>query len=225
MIDKKKIVDTLERIPVDELMHKIEAGFVAYSQGKVNIPPVGHLHFDDPPADIHVKHGYILANDYYVVKIASSFYRNPEINLPSSNGLMLIFSKNTGELLSVLLDGGYLTDVRTAIAGAVAAKYLTPSKVTCIGIIGAGAQARLQLIYLRKVIDCHHVMVWGRDAEKLKKYASNMDYLGLDIMGCFILSATCAWSYNVSNYVSQTNLKVGIIYGDRLISTKLNRVL
>jgi len=57
-------------------------------------------------------------------------------------------------------------------------------------------------------------MVWGRDAEKLKKYASNMDYLGLDMMGCFILSATCAWSYSASNYVSQTNLKVGIIYGD-----------
>ena len=179
IIDKKKIVDTLEVIPIGELIHKIEAGFVAYSQGKVNIPPVGHLHFDDPPGDIHVKQGYILGGDCYVVKVASNFYRNPEINLPSSNGLMLIFSKNTGELLGILLDEGYLTDVRTAIAGAIAAKYLAPSKVTCIGIIGTGTQARMQLKYLTKVIDCNHVIVWGRRAEKLQAYVSDMDYLRL----------------------------------------------
>jgi ornithine cyclodeaminase len=56
-----------------------------------------------------------------------------------------------------------LTDVRTAAAGAVAAKYLAPREIGCIGIIGAGLQAKLQLDYLREVTSCRRVKLWARD--------------------------------------------------------------
>ena len=83
------------------------------------------------------------------MKIASGFYKNPALGISSSNGLNLVFNQKTGVLETILLDEGYLTDVRTAIAGAVVAKYLAPDTVKSIGIIGCGIQARLQLKYLK----------------------------------------------------------------------------
>ncbi|MFX1300522.1 MAG: ornithine cyclodeaminase family protein, partial [Promethearchaeota archaeon] len=76
----------------------IEEGFIAYSQGKVVVPPVGEMIFKDPPGDCHIKYGYIKGGDFYVIKIAQGFYDNPKIGLPSINGLNLLFSQKTGEI-------------------------------------------------------------------------------------------------------------------------------
>ena len=149
------------------LMAAIEAGFVAYSQERAIVPPVGELLLADPPGEVHIKYGYIKDEEYYVIKIASGFYDNPGLGLPSSNGLMLLFSQKTGQLVSTFLDEGLLTDIRTAVAGAIAAKYLGPREVGCIGIVGTGMQARLQLQHLRAVTECRQVLVWGRDQAKL----------------------------------------------------------
>lgn len=160
----------LRACPDSELIQIIEDGFVRYSNGEVVVPPVGHLPFINPPGDLHIKYGFIKEDDYYVIKLASGFYENPKIGLSSSNGLMLVFSQKTGELLSILLDEGYLTDIRTALAGSVVAKYLAPQQVNKIGIVGTGIQARLQLRFLKSVIDCREVIVWGRSDEKLSDY-------------------------------------------------------
>lgn len=153
-----------------ELIQVIEDGFVSYSKGNVIVPPVGHLPFTNPPGDLHIKYGYIKDDNFFVVKLASGFYENPMIGLSSSNGLMLVFSQKTGELLSILLDEGHLTDIRTALAGAVVAKHLAPKKITTVGIVGTGIQARLQLQFLKSILDCREVIVWGRSAEKLNDY-------------------------------------------------------
>ena len=168
-------------LPSVDLMGEIENGFIAYSQGRAVVPPVGELVMRDPPGDVHIKYGYLTGDDYYVIKIASGFYENPKLGLPSSNGLMLVFSQKTGALEAVLLDEGYLTDIRTAIAGAIAAKYLAPSKVERIGIVGTGMQARLQLEYLAPVTDCREVLVWGRSADKLAAYEQDMTEKGFRV--------------------------------------------
>ena len=168
-------------LPSVDLMGEIENGFIAYSQGRAVVPPVGELVMRDPPGDVHIKYGYLTGDDYYVIKIASGFYENSKLGLPSSNGLMLVFSQKTGALEAVLLDEGYLTDIRTAIAGAIAAKYLAPSKVERIGIVGTGMQARLQLEYLASVTDCREVLVWGRSADKLAAYEQDMTEKGFRV--------------------------------------------
>jgi ornithine cyclodeaminase len=142
---------------------------------------VGELILHDPPGDVHIKYGYLTGDDYYVIKIASGFYENFKLDLPSSNGLMLVFSQQTGALEAVLLDEGYLTDVRTAVAGAIAAKYLAPSNIERIGIVGTGMQARLQLEYLAPVTGCREVLVWGRSEDKLAIYAQDMAARGFSI--------------------------------------------
>ena len=153
-----------------DVISEIEKGFVAYSEGKVVVPPVGELLFEDPPGDTHIKYGYLINDNYFVIKIASGFYNNPELGLSSSQGVNLLFSARTGVLEAVLLDEGNLTNIRTAAAGACIAKYLAPSKVENVGILGAGIQGRLQLEYLLKVISPEKVYVYDKLLESLNSY-------------------------------------------------------
>jgi ornithine cyclodeaminase len=159
----------------------IEEGFAAYSRGEVVVPPVGELVFNDPPGDVHIKYGYIKGDDFYVIKIASGFTDNPRLGLPSGDGLMLVYSQKTGVLEAILLDEGYLTNLRTAVAGAVAAKYLAPRAVTAVGIVGAGVQGRMQLEWLGRVRTFDEAVVWGVNDEELAAYRRDMASPGLRI--------------------------------------------
>jgi len=175
-------LDQIQRALKDvDPIQSIEDGFIAYSRGKVVVPPVGELLFKDPPGDVHIKYGYIIDDDYYVIKIASGFYPKSSDLVQHQSGLMLLFRQKTGELETVLLDKGFLTNVRTAAAGAVVAKYLAPKKVSCIGIIGAGVQARMQLQYLKSIVACSNVFVWGLNQKELDNYKKDMDSLGFKI--------------------------------------------
>ncbi len=161
-----------------DLSASIAQGFVAYSQGRVVVPPVGELMFDHPPGDTHIKYGYIQGAPHYVIKIAAGFYENPTIGLPSNSGLMLVFSSRTGQIETILLDEGYLTDVRTAVAGQIAAQYLAPTRIHAIGVLGTGVQARMQVEYLKPVTQCSRVIVWGRNRERALEYKKEMGNMG-----------------------------------------------
>jgi ornithine cyclodeaminase len=171
----KKALTAVDPVPL------IEEGFAAYSRGEAVVPPVGELVFDDPPGDVHIKYGYVKGDDFYVIKIASGFYDNPKLGLPTGDGLMLVHSQKTGVLEAILLDEGYLTNLRTAVAGAVAAKYLAPRAVTAVGIVGAGVQGRMQLDWLRRVRTFDEAVVWGVDEEELAAYRRDMASPGLRI--------------------------------------------
>jgi len=168
-------------LPSVDLVDEIERGFVAYSRGDSVVPPVGELILEDPPGEVHIKYGYIKGDDYYVIKIASGFYGNKALGIPAGNGMMLMFSQKTGEPVAILHDEAYLTDIRTAVAGTIAAKYLAPSSVECIGIAGTGNQARLQLEYLKPVTGCRKVLLWGRDRSKFDAYIEDMTLHGFAI--------------------------------------------
>jgi ornithine cyclodeaminase len=173
-----QIKDVLKSLqPIKE----IEEGFVAYSAGKAVSPPVGEMLFKDPPGETHIKYGYLVDDDYYVIKIASGFFESPSTSRYTSDGLILLFKKGTGELACALLDECHLTNVRTAAAGAVSAKYLAPKNIDCIGILGAGTQGRMQVEYLAPVIDCKEVMVWGLNQKELDDYKKDMEPLGYRI--------------------------------------------
>jgi ornithine cyclodeaminase len=162
-----------------DLIPAIEAGFVAYSEDRATVPPVGELQLDR--GEVHIKYGYLDGGEHYVIKIASGFYGNPSLGLPSGHGLMLLFRQETGEPVCLLDDGGWLTDVRTAVAGAIAAKHLAPATVERIGIYGTGVQARLQLLHLRPIVDCRRVLVWGRRQAALTSYREEMAGAGFEV--------------------------------------------
>jgi ornithine cyclodeaminase len=166
-------------LPSLDLLAAIEEGFAAYSAGRAVIPPVGELLLEN--GEVHIKYGYLKEGEYYVVKIASGFFGNPKLGLPSNNGLMMLFSQRTGAPAALLLDEGHLTDVRTAVAGAIAAKHLAPNDVERIGILGTGVQARLQLQHLEQVTACRDVLAWGRSEEPLARYRGDMKKRGFTV--------------------------------------------
>jgi ornithine cyclodeaminase len=163
------------------LLQRIENGFLAYSKNKVNMPPVCHMQFLEPPGDLHVKCASTAEEDYYVVKIASCFPENPKLNLPSIQGMMLLFNQKTGLPEVLFLDGGYMTHLRTAVAGAICAKHLAPKNPHAIGIIGAGQQARFQLKFLSYVTPCREVWVWARNKSECEKYQQDEALKDFDI--------------------------------------------
>lgn len=178
IITLDKIKEIIAKV---DLIACAKQSFIAYSQSKAVVPPIGEMIFNNPPGDVHIKYGYIIDDEDYLVKIASGFYQNPTLNLPSSGGVMLLFSQKTGQLKAILLDEGHLTNLRTAAAGAVAAQYLAPKFIHSIGIVGSGTQAKLQLQYLKTITACRKAMVYGRDQQKLLAFQSEMTALGFDI--------------------------------------------
>jgi ornithine cyclodeaminase len=159
----------------------MERAFAAQARGLGRLPPVGEIRFDAPPGEVHIKSGHIAGDAHFVVKVATGFYENPKHGLPSSSGLMAVFDARTGQPRAILLDGGRLTDIRTAAAGAVAAKYLAPPDLTCIGILGAGIQARLQAQYLTRVTDCRTLVLWARRDEAAAACARDLAAMGFAV--------------------------------------------
>ncbi len=156
-----------------DLIPLIEKGFVDYSNGLAVVPPVGELLFEQPSGEAHIKYGYIKEQAYYAVKIASGFPANTALGLKTSQGVVLLFSQETGALCCVLLDEGLLTDVRTAIASMITLKHLAPKKIKRIGIVGTGVIAKLQLAFLHQVTDCKDIMVWGRTPANVTAFQSH----------------------------------------------------
>ena len=171
IINLNEIRSIVKRIDVIAAMKE---GFIQYSNGNTVVPPVGELLFDNPPGDVHIKYGYIKGDDFYVIKIASGFYDNLKLGIPSGQGLMLLFNQKTGQLEAVLLDEGHLTNIRTAAAGALAAKYFAPKELKAVGIIGTGVQAKLQLLHLQENNPCRTVWLWGRSKEHAQKLKSEL---------------------------------------------------
>ncbi len=186
----------VERSRIDEVLAEldlvpiIDEAFRGYSAGRAVVPPVGELLLDK--GEVHIKYGAIAGDDYYVIKIASGFYANPALGLPSSNGLMLVFRQDTGELEAVLLDEGRLTDVRTAAAGAVGAKALGPPEVERFGVIGVGVQARLQIQQLAPLFETREVLAWGRDPVRVEVYRADMARAGFAVTAVADPSAVAA---------------------------------
>ena len=168
-----------------QLIPIIEDAFKSLALGKTTMPPILRLDIEKYHGESDVKAAYIDGLDSYAIKVASGFFNNPNLGLPSSNGLMILLDSKTGVLKSVLLDKGYLTDVRTAIAGAIAAKHLSNPESSNVGIIGAGIQAKMQLEALLLVRNIKTAYIWSRDSKKTNTFVKNIkDKINIKIIAC-----------------------------------------
>lgn len=152
----------------------VEEAFRALATLPVVMPPILRLDMPQHHGEVDVKTAYVPGLDGFAVKISSGFFDNPRLGLPSGNGMMLLLSARTGQVEALLLDNGYLTDVRTAAAGAVAAKHLSREGSSVAAILGAGLQARLQLEALTLVRPIGEARIWARDAARAEVAASDL---------------------------------------------------
>ena len=168
----------------EQLIPIIEDAFKNLALGKTTMPPILRLDVEKYHGETDVKAAYIEGLDSYAVKVASAFFNNPKLGLQSSTGLMILLDSQTGFIKSVLLDKGYLTDVRTAIAGAIAAKHLSNHDSTKAGIIGAGLQAKLQLEALTLLRKINTAYIWSRDSNKTNKFVEQINNLNVNLEVC-----------------------------------------
>ena len=142
----------------------VREAFVKLARGQTTLPGVIGLDLPERQGEVHVKGAYLHGSPFFSIKEAGGFYGNARVGLPTTSGLVLVFDARTGFLRMILLDNGYLTDLRTGAAGALAADLLAPHTVETVGIVGSGSQARYQLEALLGVRQPRRVLIHGRSA-------------------------------------------------------------
>jgi ornithine cyclodeaminase/alanine dehydrogenase-like protein (mu-crystallin family) len=172
-LNKPQIMELFE---FNEAKNLIQNAYIASAEGNVQTAEVVHLGFPEANGDCHIKSGHINGTASYVIKIASGFYNNPSKGLPSSNGMMLAFSAENGKTVAILRDEGWLTDMRTAIGGALATRALARADAAKVLIIGTGIQARFQAICLGQLMPERmlNFSVWGRNSAAAQNLAHEL---------------------------------------------------
>lgn len=162
-------------VPLDEAaVDCISDAFAALATRDVAMPPILSMAIPDHNGEIDVKTAYVPGLPAFAVKMSPGFFDNPTRGLPSTSGLMVVFSSETGLVQALLLDNGYLTDVRTAAAGAVAARHLARHDASTAAILGAGMQARLQLKALMLVRPIRGARIWARRSDAAEAAAEEL---------------------------------------------------
>ncbi|OXT02186.1 ornithine cyclodeaminase family protein [Notoacmeibacter marinus] len=152
----------------------VEQAFLALATTDVIMPPILSMAIAPFNGEVDVKTAFVPGIDSFAIKISPGFFDNPKIGLSSTSGLMVVFAARTGTVEALLLDNGYLTDIRTAAAGAVAARHLSRDDASTACILGAGSQCKLQLKALCLVRSISRAAIWARDLDKARAAAVEM---------------------------------------------------
>ena len=158
----------------DQALEAMLGAFAALARGEVHQPfPIG-LDLTDRRGEVHLKGAYVEGDPYFAFKVATGFYDNPSKGLPTGSGLVLAFDAWTGLPAALLQDNGYLTELRTAGAGALSVDLLARRDARSVGFVGAGVQARFQLDAIARVRDLERVAVWSRSPERVAGFIEEM---------------------------------------------------
>ncbi|MFQ3787993.1 cyclodeaminase [Halomonas sp. A29] len=180
-------------VGIDEkALRQVEAGFAALGRGEAIQPPILSMSMEEFGSEVDVKTAHIKGWERFAIKVSTGSFDNPRRGLPSLSGLMMLFSARTGQVEAVLFDEGYLTMVRTAVAGAIAAKHLSRQDSRRVAVIGAGEQAQRQVEALRLVRNVDTLDVWARRPEGAEEYADRMRSRGLTVSMHDSVHAACA---------------------------------
>ena len=177
------LADIQSAITAKDAIEAVKAGFIAHARGQVHCPePVQIVFRDDRQeqhGECHVKSAIWSGRPYAAVKIASGSYRNAARGLPGAGGMIVLISTDTGLPEAILHDECWLTNVRTAAAGALAAGLKPVSKDATLGVIGTGTQAEIQATMISAHLGLGSVSVWGRSAAKAAALSEKLKAGGL----------------------------------------------
>lgn len=163
-------------------LQAVELAFRALGEGRVTQPPPMGMDLPAVRGEVHVKGAYLEGDPVFAIKMASGFYLNPGRGLPTGSGLVLVFDSRTGFPLALLQDNGYLTELRTGAAGALAVRLLAPEGPLSAAVIGAGSQARYQIRAMARVRTLATLKVWSPVPEEVERYRGEMsESLGIGV--------------------------------------------
>src|SRR3990172_221601 len=158
--------EVLSLLRSQEVLDAVESAFRAYGLKQVQMPPKAYLFYDRYSGDLRTMPAYIEPADATGVKIVNVHPKNGEKGLPTVMAVVVLNDPKTGYPLA-MMNGTYLTALRTGAAGAIASKYLARKDASVVGFIGCGVQAQTPLEM--------HVLV--RSIRKIVIYDINMEIL------------------------------------------------
>jgi ornithine cyclodeaminase/alanine dehydrogenase-like protein (mu-crystallin family) len=123
--------------------------------------------------DVYVKTGVLRGHRVYIVKVSPWFAVNVEQGRPQG-GFVAVFDSETGHTLALLNEEHYLSDIRTAAAGAVAARSLAPSRAATAAVLGSGVQAYWQSLALFHERPFRRLLIWARQPQKADALRSRL---------------------------------------------------
>ena len=164
--------DVTSLLNMDDAIAAVEKAFADHGRCLTQMPPKSYLYFSKYDGDLRAMPAYLEGLEAAGVKIVNVHARNPEIGLPTVMALLVLNSPKTGAPVSIM-GATYLTSMRTGAAGAVAAKHLARPKSRVVGLVGAGVQARTQLLGLSKIFEIERVMVSDRSIDNAKSFVEH----------------------------------------------------
>lgn len=167
-----------ERMDVARAYELQRQGLIAHSLGKT-CSSLSHIHLGK--GSFHIKSGMLEGSPDLFIKVASGFSENWRSGLPTGDGCILGFSSSTGQLDVILVDRGYLTDLRTSLAARLCVETFKPEKVEAVGVLGTGVQARLCAQQQAHITHCRNLFVWGRSAERVQGFKADMEKDNFDV--------------------------------------------
>lgn len=165
--DRGRIAEVLD---LGELIDAMERALVAFSRGQVIQPVRTVVHDPVAEGDMFLMPA---VSDVFAIKIVANYPRNHERGIDSHHGLIVVFDRQTG-VPQAILDGAFITQMRTAAVSAAAARRLSAPDAKVLAIMGSGAQARGHYQTMRLVRDFEEVRVWSRNPEHARAFASEI---------------------------------------------------
>lgn len=155
-----------QHVSFEDLIEPVSRAFQEFSAGLAESGVLSLFPAATPEAgDVLVKTGAIRGHSVYVIKVSPWFAVNVERNQPQG-GFIGVFDAETGQTRAILNEEHYLSDIRTAAAGTLAARVLAPPVVEVAGVLGAGVQAYWQPQALYRARPFKTLLIWARDAGK-----------------------------------------------------------
>jgi alanine dehydrogenase len=186
MVDKSKVLilsqeEVKKCLPMKDAIEAVKEAYKAFASGRAQLTPVVHMNLQKYNGEIDIKSGYVEDFQLIGTKIGSGFFDNPKIGLPSTLAVIVLMDIKTSVPLAIL-DGTYITHVRTGAAGAVAASVLARKDSDTVGLIGAGSQGRMQVLGLHQIFRLKKVAVFDQVESSRINYASEMsELLGIEV--------------------------------------------
>lgn len=175
-----------------DLIEPVSLAFQALSAGRAQTDMlVLRPHEDAERGDVYIKSGAVHGESIFIVKISPWFATNVEQGQPQG-GFIAVFDSATGHTRAILDEQHYLSDIRTAAAGALVARALAPPVVTTAAVLGAGVQAYWQTCALYGERPFESLMIWARDPERARLLAERLALILPDVVFDIAPSAEAA---------------------------------
>lgn len=159
----------------EEVIEVVKSAFNDLVTKDLQMPPTSRVDIPDNNGEIVIKTAFIPGHEMFALKVSSHFFQNYSMGMSSTGGAMMLINALNGKPEAFFYDNGYLTDLRTGAAGALAAKYLANENIKKVGVIGTGAQARAQLQALKLVRDFKTVFVFGRTGQRISEFKHEIE--------------------------------------------------